>query len=81
MRLAAVERGEGWRDRLLYAVIRVVSGFRAPDVVRTLRYRQAFFGRPHQIHTHAAMRGPSAWTVGERELFAAYVSSLNRCHF
>jgi hypothetical protein len=27
------------------------------------------------------MRGPSEWTVGERELFAAYTSYLNRCPF
>jgi len=27
------------------------------------------------------MRGPSDWSVGERELFAAFVSSLNQCPF
>ena len=81
MRLKAVERGDRLADRLLYAVMRVASGFRAPDVVRTLRYRRAFFGAPHRAHTHAVMRGPSAWTVGERELFAAFVSRLNQCVF
>ncbi len=50
-------------------------------MVRTLRYRPTFFGRPHSEHTQAAMRGDSAWTVGERELFAAFVSRLNACHF
>ena len=29
----------------------------------------------------ALLRGPSAWSVGERELFAAFVSALNHCHF
>jgi hypothetical protein len=81
MRLANVERGDGIGDRLLFAVIRLVSGYRAPDVIRTLRYRSAFFGGPHGRHTQAAMRGPSAWTVAERELFAAFVSSLNQCRF
>jgi hypothetical protein len=81
MRLKNVERGEHLVDRLLYGVIRAASGFRAPDVVRTLRYRRAFFGRAHSAHTQAVMRGPSAWTVGERELFAAFVSRLNQCHF
>jgi hypothetical protein len=80
MRLAVVERGH-LSSRLLYAVIRAVSGFRAPDVVRTLRYRPAFFGKAQSAHTQAAMRGPSAWSVGERELFAAFVSRLNHCHF
>jgi hypothetical protein len=27
------------------------------------------------------MRGPSQWSVGEREIFAAYVSQLNQCVF
>jgi hypothetical protein len=81
MRLANVERGDGWAARVIYAVIRVASGFRAPDVVRTLKYRASFFGAPHSAHTQAVMRGPSAWSVGERELFAAFVSHLNRCRF
>jgi len=62
-------------------VIRAFSGFRAPDVVRTLRYRQQLFGRPHSAHTQAVMRGPSEWSVGQRELFAAFVSHLNQRHF
>jgi hypothetical protein len=28
-----------------------------------------------------AMHGPSDWSVGERELFAAFVSSINQCPF
>ncbi len=80
MRLKVAERGHV-PDRALYAIIRAISGFRAPDVIRTLRYRKAFFGRPHTAHTQASMRGPSAWTVFERELFAAYVSRVNHCHF
>ena len=81
MRLATVERGDGLGSRLLYAVIRLVSGHRAPDVVRTLRYRPHVFGAPHSAHTQAVMRGPSEWSVGERELFAAFVSRLNQCDF
>jgi hypothetical protein len=81
MRLRNVERGDGLGSKLLFGVIRVVSGFRAPDVVRTLKYHAAIFGGPHSRHTHAVMRGPSDWTVGERELFAAFVSRLNQCVF
>ena len=81
MRLPKVERGDQWTTRLLYRVIRLLSGFRAPDVVRTLKYRPQFFGAPHSQHTQAVMRGASEWSVGERELFAAFVSRLNRCVF
>jgi AhpD family alkylhydroperoxidase len=27
------------------------------------------------------MRGPSEWSAGERELFAAFTSQLNQCPF
>lgn len=81
MRLANVERGDGLGSRLLFAVIRLFSGHRAPDVVRTLEYHRAIFGEPHARHTQAVMRGASDWSVGERELFAAFVSRLNQCVF
>ena len=81
MRLGNVEKGDGLGNRLLFSVIRLASGFRAPDVIRTLRYRRPFFGEHHGAHTQEVMRGPSAWSVGEREIFAAFVSNLNRCRF
>jgi hypothetical protein len=81
VRLSNVERGDSLSIRLFYRFIRAVSGFRAPDVVRTLRYRRHLFGQPHSTHTQAVMRGPSEWSVGERELFAAFVSRLNQCPF
>ena len=81
MRLRSVERGDSLSSRLLYAVVRLFSGFRAPDVVRTVRYRSHLFGKPLTAHTQAVMRGPSEWSIGERELFAAVVSRLNQCHF
>jgi hypothetical protein len=31
--------------------------------------------------THEAMRGRSAWSVGDRELMAAFVSKMNECEF
>jgi hypothetical protein len=81
MRLRTVERGDRFSARLFFAIVRLVSGFRASDVIRTLRYRPQFFGRPQTAHTQAVMRGPSEWSVGERELFAAFVSRMNQCHF
>ena len=51
------------------------------DVLKTLHYRPDVFGRPFSDALDLAMRGPSEWTPGERELFAAFVSSRNRCHF
>ena len=36
MRLSNVERGDRWSARLFYRFIEKMSGFRAPDVLRTL---------------------------------------------
>jgi hypothetical protein len=80
MRLAKVHRGHRLRDRMMLGVMRLVMGH-APGVVRTLMYRKEFFGRPWTDLTQQVMRGPSAWSVGERETFAAFVSRLNQCVF
>ena len=80
MRLARVHRGHGLGDRVMLAVMRVMAGH-APGVVRTLLYRKAFFGRHFSELTQQVMRGPSPWSVGEREIFAAFVSRLNQCVF
>jgi len=80
MRLERVHRGHRLRDKLVLGVMRVVVGH-APGVVRTLLYRKEFFGRPWSELTQQVMRGPSPWTVGEREVFAAFVSRLNQCVF
>jgi hypothetical protein len=39
------------------------------------------FGRPFSAALDIAMRAPSDWTAGERELFAGFVSLLNQCPF
>jgi hypothetical protein len=80
MRLKTVHTDHRLRDRMLLGVMRLVMGH-APGVVRTLLYRKEFFGRPFSALTHQVMRGPSPWSVGEREMFAAFVSRLNQCVF
>jgi hypothetical protein len=80
MRLKRVHQGHDFPDKLMLGVMRVMAGH-APGVVRTLRYRKEFFGRPFSELTQRVMRGPSPWSVGERELFAAFVSRLNQCVF
>ncbi|HEX9598490.1 MAG TPA: hypothetical protein VF963_03865 [Gaiellaceae bacterium] len=73
MRLGVVDSGAGeLRQRL---------GREPSGVLRTLYYRPELFGRPFSDALDLAMRGPSDWSAGERELFAAFVSSLNQCPF
>jgi hypothetical protein len=81
MRLPDVERGRGLKNRLLFKMIRLLSGHRAPDVVRTLMFEKHLFGGPMNEVFQTVMRGPSEWSIGERELFAAWVSKKNECEF
>jgi hypothetical protein len=80
MRLTKVHRGHRLSDKLKLAAMRVFAGH-APGVVRTLLYRKTFFGERFSQLTQQVMRGPSQWSVGEREMFAAFVSRLNQCVF
>ena len=81
MRLEKVRSGHKLRHQLLLKVIRVVSGSEPVDVIKTLLYRPTYFGTPFSAAVQASLRGPSSWSVGERELFAAFVSRLNKCLF
>lgn len=81
MRIGAVDRAGSLKRGMMFGIIRLASGFRAADVVRTLTYREGFFGKHHNRLTQEVMRGRSDWAVGERELFAAFVSSLYQCRF
>jgi hypothetical protein len=51
------------------------------DVVKALAYRPEFFGGPYSEMIHELLRGESAWSIGERELFAAFTAHLNKCPF
>jgi hypothetical protein len=51
------------------------------DVVLMLQYRPELFGQPFSEALQEVMRGPSPWSVAERELFAAFVSAQNQCPF
>jgi hypothetical protein len=81
MRLTIVENGHSFARKLILLLSRFAMGVKAPDVVKTLFYRPEFFGDHHSAWTNQVMRGDSQWSVGERELFAAFTSELNQCVF
>jgi AhpD family alkylhydroperoxidase len=76
VRPAALEHGYRLGPKLLFRVVRLFSGRPLPDAARLTFYRPDFYGRHMKQITHAAMRGPSAWSVAERELMAAHVSTV-----
>ena len=81
MRLECVESGHDATEAQVLDFIRTQRGTEPPDVLKTLHYRPELFGRPYSEALDLAMRGSSDWSAGERELFAAFVSSLNQCPF
>lgn len=81
MRLAILDSGHSLGSKILFAMIGLFSGQRVVDAVKLVRYRPDFYGAPMGKVVHGAMRGPSAWSVGDRELMAAFVSKVNECEF
>ena len=63
----------------MFALIRVLSGHPVVDAVKLALYRPNFY-RAGGL-TQEAMRGPSNWSVPDRELIAAYVSKMNETEF
>src|SRR5258707_6772346 len=81
MRLKILNSGYGFGTKVLFAFIHAVSGQPVPDAAKLVFYRPEFYGVPMKAFTHEAMRGPSTWSVGDRELMAAVVSQMNACAF
>ena len=81
MRLEVLDSGHKLRHKMLFKMIRVVSGHPAPDVVKLLMYRGDYFGTPMTEVFQETMRGPSEWAIAEREMMASYISKTNECEF
>ena len=79
MRLGILDNGHSLPMKGLFAVMRGISRLPVPDAVKVNRYRPDFYGTPMRVLTQEAMRGPSAWSVGDRELMGASVSKMNEC--
>jgi hypothetical protein len=81
MRLDVVDHGHAPTEAAVLDQIRERSGAEPLGVVKTIMYRPETFGRPFSEALEVVMRGPSDWSPGERELFAAFTSLLNQCPF
>lgn len=81
MRLARVSNGHRLKQKVMLGLMNVFMSGGPPDVVRALFYRRELWGKPFSAWLQALLRGPSQWSVTERELFAAFTSKLNQCVF
>jgi uncharacterized peroxidase-related enzyme len=81
MRLAILDTGHSLGTKALFVLIRAASRQPVLDVIKLVKYRADFYGTPMQGVTQEAMRGPSAWSVADRELMAAFVAKTNECEW
>jgi len=81
MRLQILEKGHGLGTKFLFAVIRAASRQPVLDVIKLVKYRPDFYGAPMSDVTQEAMRGPSPWSIEDRELMAAFVAKTSQCEF
>jgi AhpD family alkylhydroperoxidase len=81
MRLGEIERGDTLGHRALIGMISLVARMRLPDAARVAFYHQNIMAGTMGTWTQTALRGPSPWSISERELMAALVAVWNTCPF
>jgi uncharacterized peroxidase-related enzyme len=81
VRLNILDSGHSLGTKVLFAFISAVSGQPVLDAVKVIKYRSDFYGDPMSKVTQDAMRGQTAWSVGDRELMAALVAKTNECEW
>jgi hypothetical protein len=80
MRLPLLCAGQSRLQRVLFGLIRALAGD-IPGPILVMSYRKAFFGRHFSRSLQEIMRRCQHWSVGEVELFAAFVSKKNACAY
>lgn len=80
MRLALLEKPSGLVQRMRFAVLRALVG-QVPGPVLALSCKRRLGGQHLARCYQDGLRRSKEWSVGEIEIFAAFVSSLNRCRF
>ena len=67
-------------QKVALGVFRALLG-RAPGPVLIASYNKAFFGNGWAPCMKLGMRSAAHWSIGEIELFAAFVSRINSCGY
>jgi hypothetical protein len=81
MRLTILEEGHAAEQKAVMDGMRA-QGIFVSDMTKVCMYRPALFGKAFlDVCDSVLHEQPSYWTQGEHELFAAFVSSLNKCTF
>jgi hypothetical protein len=80
MRLGVVDHGHRPLQKAQLAIIRALVG-QVPGPILVMSYQRNLFGKFFAACLQAGMRKMTAWTVGEVEIFAAFVSKQNHCTY
>ena len=81
MRLPRLNTEYSFGAKLKMTMMRIMMRREPPDVVKLHYYRYDFLGKHMGAMFQEAMRGPSEWSVFDREIMAAFVSKLGQCVF
>src|SRR5262249_29931980 len=82
IRLTGLKKeGKSLKHRLIMMASKMFFRMEVPDILYVLWHRPELFGLASGKLHQAVLRGPSEWSVGEREVFAAWVSIKNRCRY
>jgi alkylhydroperoxidase/carboxymuconolactone decarboxylase family protein YurZ len=81
LHLQILESGHRLRARAVLWAAEHLGGTPIDDVGTTSLYRPDLFGRNFLKLAGSVLCGPSEWSRGERELFAAFISRTNRCRY
>ncbi len=65
----------------LQIIKEIRKGEPVSDIRRILTYRADMFGDAFSACLQELLRGPSDWSVGERELFASFTASRLQCAY
>ena len=79
MRLKILDEPQSFRSGIVFTLIRLFSRHPVLDVIRLVYHRPDFYC-PQPL-THEVMRGPSSWSIGDRELMAAFIARSNECEW
>jgi hypothetical protein len=81
VRLRILEKGFRPLQKVILSMIRVLSGGKVPGPILVLSYRRELCGKYLAACYQEGMRKATEWSLGEVELFAAFVSKLNQCKY
>jgi hypothetical protein len=81
MRLHILENGHRPLQKVILSLMKATFTGHVPGPILVMSYRRELFGKYLARCFQEGMRGATEWSVGEVELFAAFVSRLNECKY